>query len=384
MTDLLITNARVITMVDDSIESPEGVAIAIKGGTIVWLGDQAGCPSEWKALPEHDAGGMLVLPGFIESHALICAVQDAASDDASFAEEVARLTEATIAASDDEIVSAAVASAAQLSREGVTSADVRTGFGGGGIGERRMIELAGRIADETPIHITRTIVPALVYGDPDRRDRLLEEIEHQLLPGVLSEGLADMVEVFCDDEAALDLDDCSTILEIAYKKKLPSRVACDRYDDSAGATLPPSFYSHAAVYLNYADHVSLDTIGAGKTVALLAPLAISQGDEHRPDIAAIRSAGIPIALTGDAFPHRRGSVLEAASQARELFGLNDIEALAGITSHAARAIGRGDLAGSIAVGKRADLTLFDVAGADALLDQPKPPAAIFVAGNLIQ
>lgn len=383
MNDHLLTNCRLISMtVDGSSEPQPGMSIAFRQGIIEWIGADGDHPADFSALPTSDAGGRLTVPGLVDPHALICAISDDDRPCSShgFAQTVVRWTTATAAANDDAICTAVLSAAELMLRAGVTSADLRTGFGLDAASQRRLIELAGKIAAKAPISLVRTIVPALVRQPDGDSSDLLDQIERELLPGVMDDGLADMVEVFCDDEVAFDLDDCSTILEIAYKRKLPSRVACDRYCDSAGATLPPSFYSHAAVYLNHSDEVSLDTIGAGKTVAVLAPFAIEAGAEQLPDVSAIRSAGIPIALTADAFPQAGGTTLQAAARAREMFGLSDAEAFAGVTSIAARAIGRSDRAGSLTVGRSADIALFDATDLAALLDAPAPPTGLIAGG----
>ena len=374
----LIVDARVATM-DGPPDDPVGLipdaVIGIDGDKIAFVGSAADVPADWADEPVVPADGKLVLPGLIDSFRMICGapVPEAEADvelPMGYRDLVLQTAQRTKALDGDELVHLLGARIDAIASGGVTTIDVETGFGLMPEEEIRHLKAIHRAAAEKPQHINATLFAGHVCPDEEDRDAFIASVEAELLPAALAEPLADAVSVFCDDDAGLDLDESSAILEAAYRTKTATRVACDRYSDSAGATLPPSFYSHAAIHLNHADEIALETIAGGKTVAVLAPHAIvrDRGDQL-PDIDAMRSAGVAMAIAGDCWPAEpSGNDLLAATEiARDLLGLTTEELILGVTAHAAQALGMADTNGRIRAGFTADLVMFDAETLDDIL-----------------
>ncbi len=391
----LIVEARAVTM-DGPPSDPVGMisdaAIGIDGERIAFVSSAADVPADWAGLPADSAEGMLVLPGLIDSYRMIsgAVVADADADaDLEFPkryrELVLQTAERTKSLDEDELARLLCNRIDVLASGGVTVIDVETGFGLTAEEEVRHLKVIRRVAADKRQTINASLLAGHICPDDVGREAFIADVETRLLPAALAESLADAVAVFCDDEAGLDLDESSAILEAAYRTKTATRVACDRYADSAGATLPPSFYSRAAIHLNYADDIALETIASGKTVAVLTPHAIERDRSDRlPDIDAMRSAGMAMAIAGDCWPAepRSSDLLAAAGIARDLLGLTTEELMSGVTIHAAQALGLAHTSGRIRADFTADLAMFDAESLDDILSATGAErcARVFVKG----
>jgi imidazolonepropionase len=206
--------------------------------------------------------------------------------------------------------------------------------------------------------------------------------------------LLDAVEAVCDEEVdpetgeacGFSLDDASTVLEAAYRKKIPTRLVCERHSDTGAVALAPSFYARCAAYLNFCDALGVEALAQARTTAMLLPLA-QEPDQRLPPVSELRDQQIQIALgTAAAEGNSRSghagraetqaSPLLAARRGRELYGLTVAEAFVGITSAGARVLGGPNAdprAGTLSAGATADLALWEATDLEALLESEPPP-----------
>lgn len=377
MTDrLILANLRLVTMAgetpdcavhDDSLIVIEEGVIAYAGPAGDYSGDLSGAA---------DMPGALCLPGLVACHNPCLWIGEAAGKKGQSGEDyralVRTIAEPTAAADEDALHSVLLQRTEALSRSGVTACELKSGFGGSPQAELRLAGVLRRFSEQTPMRTKLTLAIGHQFPQGSDPDDILENIEREIVPATYEAGCADAVEVFCDDDAALDLDACSTILELYYKKKTPSRVACDRFADSAGATLPASFYSRCATYLNKTEELDLESLAGAGTVCVIVPEGLeTDQDQTRPDIAAIRAANGRFALSPETGPDGTGQfdMLNVLRMGRRSLDLTLEETLAAGTVNAAKALGLCEEAGVIANGRPGDLALFSANDPEALFTQ---------------
>ncbi|GLZ50124.1 imidazolonepropionase [Actinomycetospora sp. NBRC 106375] len=377
---LVITDASLAAPGDPG--GPPGPrALALRGDTIAWTGSLDDLPAEFADGPSWSAGGRLVTPGLVDCHTHLLFGGDRRAEYAAraagattYRDQLAgadtgiRATVATTAATDDEaLLEAAERRARWLMRSGVTTLEVKTGYGLEPQAELRLLRLAHRLRERLPVRVRITLLAGHVYPTGVDRDddeetadwavRLCEE----LLPAAQEIGV-DAVEVYLEDDGGLTLDDASTILETAYKKKTPTRLQTDHLSDSAGASLATAFYAKAVAHLNFPDEAAIGAMAAAGTTAVLLPGSVLElGEKDRPAVAALRAAGVPMAVATGLNPGTSplASLTLAAHLAVTVLGLSPGEALAGITVHAAAALGLTDGTGTLRPGTPADISVWD-------------------------
>lgn len=386
---IVLKDLTVATMAPDDDNDPFGpisdAVLAIEDGVIKYVGPQAGFDDDLNFAISMQ--GKLAMPGFVACHNQICWAGEAAglaTDGAAYREIVKATAKATSTAEDDTLLRLMRHRLEQLTCSGVTAFELKSGFGLTPTDELRLTLLCKQLqADHEGLARVTLFAGHFIPEDSDP-DAHIEEIERDLLPKAYESNACDAVEVLCDDDSGLDLDQASTILEAFYRRKTPTRVACDRFNDSAGATLPASFYSKAATFLNHADDMGVESIASVGTTVVLVPEAANQ-QSPPPQIAAMRETGAHIALAPHSGPDGSGAldILAPARLALEHWDLTPAEALLGITIHAAAALGVADQAGTLQVGKRGDLAIFDVARPQDVLSSGVHPVAIARAGAIM-
>jgi len=386
-----LTLATMIPSDGDPFGLIEDAAVVIEDGTFRFVGPASARPNVSNGTTR-DLGGTLALPGFIACHNAICWAPGAAAPPGESSGETYRrlaqeTAELTSAASDQRLLEIMRERIAALTSSGVTAFELKSGFGNSPREELRLALLCRTLQRELGALSRVTLFAGHLIPEHADPEEHLEAIVIDLVPRAYELGACDAVEVFCDDCAGIDLDQASTILEAFYKRKTPSRVACDRFSDSAGATLPSSFYSRAASYLCCSDEVSLQALATSGTTAILVPESSpSEPVSWFPNMRAIRAASGRIAIANDAGPYGSGSldILAAARLGVDRLELTPEEAIRGITVDAAHALGVSEFVGTIEAGKRADLALFEAEHPKHLLgDNSKRCAAIVTAGLLI-
>lgn len=353
-------------------------AIAARGGTIAWLGprEELLAPYEPLAKKVISCGGRWITPGLVDCHTHLVFGGNRAQEfeerlgGASY-EEIARrggginsTVRATRAAREDELLTTARHRLDHLLREGVTTVEIKSGYGLELETERRQLRVARRLAEEAPVRVRTTFLGAHAVP-PEYRDRADEYIDHvcgEMLPAVASEGLADAVDAFCEP-IAFSPQQVDRVFSRARELGLPVKLHADQLSDSGSAALAARHEALSADHLEYTSEASARAMAEAGTVAVLLPAAFyTLRETQAPPIDTFRRHGVPMAVATDCNPGSAPvlSLLLTLNMACTLFRLTPEEALAGATRHAARALGLADSIGTLEVGKHADLALWDI------------------------
>ncbi len=371
---MLLTNARIAAMAPGAGYGLIDGALAIRDGRIAWVGAPP-VPDIYRGDETRDLGGRLVTPGLIDCHTHVVHGGNRAAEfemrlkGASY-EEIARAgggivstVAATRAASEDELVATALPRVDALIAEGVTALEVKSGYGLDTETELRMLRTARRIAAERPVRVRTSFlgahaVPAEHAGDADG---YIDTVCLPALAAAQAECLADAVDGFCESIAFTPAQ-IARVFDRAQALGLPVKLHAEQLSHMGGAALAARYGALSADHLEYATGADAGAMAAAGTVAVLLPGAFYTLHETRkPPVEAFRVQGVPMALATDCNPGSSplASILLAMNMGCTLFGLTPEEALAGVTAHAARALGLGDC-GSIAPGMRADFCVWDV------------------------
>jgi imidazolonepropionase len=371
--DALYTNVNLATMADGYGDLRDA-AIAVADGRIAWLGPRRDLPHD--ACETHDCGGAWLTPGLIDCHTHIVHAGnrsgefEARLNGASY-EEIAHAgggimstVRATRAASVDELVRQSAPRVASLLAEGVTTLEIKSGYGLDLASEENMLRAARRIGETMPVTVRTTFLGAhaLPPEFAGRADDYIDEVCAHMLPALAQQGLVDAVDAFCE-RIGFTAAQTQRVFECARALGLPVKLHAEQLSDQGGAQLVARYRGLSADHL---EHVSADGIAAmaaAGTVAVLLPGAFYFLRETVvPPVAALREAGVPIAIATDCNPGTSPmtSILLAMNMACTLWRLTPVEALAGVTVNAARALGLQGETGTLQVGKRADFALWDI------------------------
>jgi imidazolonepropionase len=353
---------------------PQG-AVVLDGARIAWAGPEVEVPARFAALERLDLGGRLVTPGLIDCHTHIVHGGNRAREfemrlEGATYEEVARAgggivstVAATRTAGKDRLLSEALPRVDALIAEGVTTLEVKSGYGLDIEKELTMLRAARRIAEARPVRVRTSFlgahaVPPEYRGRPDA---YIDEVCLPALEAAHAEGLADAVDGFCEG-IAFDAAQMARVFGRARDLGLPVKLHAEQLSNIGGARLAASFGALSADHLEYADEGDAAAMASAGTVAVILPGAFyTLRETQAPPIAAFRAHGVPMAVATDCNPGSSPmtSLLLAMNMAATLFRLTPEECLAGVTRHAARALGLSDT-GVIAPGMRADLVVWDV------------------------
>jgi imidazolonepropionase len=370
-------NARVATLDSDRGWGwIERGAIVADDGTICWVGKDDRLPASMAAgAREHDLGGALVTPGLIDAHThLVYGGQRAHEFEmrlhGATYEEIARAgggirstVAATREATDDVLFSSAAARARMLTAEGVTTLEIKSGYGLSAEHEARCLRIARRIGRELDLTVKTTYLAAHALP-PEYDGRADDYIDAACawLPALHGQGLVDAVDAFCE-RIAFDIAQTRRVFEAARALGLPVKLHAEQLSDSGGAALASEFGALSCDHLEHLGAAGIDAMARAGTVAMLLPGAYYfLRDTTPPPVQALRDAGVPIAIATDHNPGTSPvlSPLLMIQMACTLFRLTPEEALRGITANAARALGIAATHGTIEPGKRADLAVFDL------------------------
>ena len=375
----LILHARMATLAgDDGYGLIEDGAIAWREGRIAWLGSTAELPRAFDALRATalDAHGALLTPGLIDAHTHLVFAGERAHEfeqrlEGIGYEAIARAgggilatVRATRAADEASLLTASLPRALALLADGVTTLEIKSGYALDSEGEASMLRVARRIGSELGIDVRTTLLGlhALPPEFSDQRADYVREVCTQWLPRLHAEGLVDAVDAFCEG-IGFSATETRQMFGAARALGLPVKLHADQLSNLQGAALAAEFGALSADHLECTDARGVAALAAAGTVAMLLPGSFYALRETRlPPIAALRAARVPMAVATDLNPGTSPlrSLRVAMNMACTLFGLTPLEALRGVTVHAARALaltGRGRLA----TGLRADLVLWDAA-----------------------
>ncbi len=393
--DSLWVNARLATMAAAGLPSPERSpgfaqagdaygsiedgALAVADGRIAWVGPGADLPAPPGrcASNVHDAGGRWITPGLIDCHTHLVFAGDRAGEfqmrlEGASYEAIARAgggiratVAATGAAGEDQLFEAAAARLGQLIGEGVTTVEIKSGYGLDTESENKMLRVARRLGRELPVEVVTThlgahAVPAAFEG---RQGAYVDLVCDEMLPAAAHDGLADAVDAFCEGIGFTPAE-TARVFEAARRLGLPVKLHADQLSDLGGAALAAGFGALSADHLEYASADGVAAMAEAGTVAVLLPGAYYfLGETRAPPVAELRARGVPIAIATDLNPGSSPAVslLMMLNMACTLFRLTPAEALAGVTRNAAHALGLAADRGTLAPGKRADFALWDIA-----------------------
>lgn len=372
--DLVIHNVHLATMEHGYGELLDA-AIAVKDGRIAWFGPGDELPASGAVL--HDGHGCWLTPGLIDCHTHIVHAGnrsdefEARLNGASY-EDISRAgggimstVRATRAASDDELLRQSLPRVLALLAEGVTSLEIKSGYGLDAASEAKMLRVARRIGQELPVSVRTTFLGAhaLPPEYAGRADAYIDLLCAQVLPRLAGDGLVDAVDAFCE-RIGFTPAQTQRVFEAATALDLPVKLHAEQLSDLGGAALVARHGGLSADHLEFLSEEGVAALAQHGTVAVLLPGAYYFLRETQPPpVAALRAAGVPMAVSTDCNPGTSPmtSLLLAMNMACTLWRLTPQEALAGCTIHAARALGLQDQTGSLAVGKRADFALWRIA-----------------------
>ncbi|GGF03766.1 imidazolonepropionase [Aliidongia dinghuensis] len=365
-------------------------ALAIRDGRIAWVGRRADLPGtpDRLAAAVVEGGGHWMTPGLIDCHTHILFGGERVREfelrlEGATYEEIARAgggivstVAATRAASEDDLVAGAVRRLRPFLAEGVTTVEVKSGYGLDLATELKMLRAARRLGDALPVSVSTSFLGAHAVP-PEFKGRQGDYVDllcREMLPAVAQSGLADAVDGFCEG-IAFTPDEMARIFETATRLGLSVKLHAEQLSDLGGAALAARFGALSADHLECLGEDGVAAMAAAGTVAVLLPGAnYFLGESRRPPVAALRQAGVPMALASNCNPGSAPvlSLLLMLSMGCTLFRLTPEEALAGVTRAAAQALGLADR-GRLASGLRADLALWDIESPAAL--------AYWIGGN---
>ncbi|MBU8537766.1 imidazolonepropionase [Falsiroseomonas tokyonensis] len=375
--DRVWLDANLCTMVPrdgDPLGVIEDGAIAAKDGRIAWVGPRAELPAT--AAETRHCDGAWILPGLIDCHTHLVFAGDRAREfemrlEGASYEAIAKAgggilstVRATREASEDALVQAALPRLDLLLAEGVTTLEVKSGYGLDLATEARMLRAARRLPGLRDVSLQTSLLAAHATP-PEYAGRAADFARHvaeEIIPAIAAENLADAVDAFTDSAIGFSAEQTEWVFDAARRAGLPVKLHADQLRDDGGAALAARYGALSADHIEYASAEGIAAMAAAGTVGVLLPGAFyTIRETHFPDIAAMRAAGLRMALATDLNPGScpAPSLLLMLNMGCTLFRLTVAEALAGVTSNAAAALGLSDR-GALAPGLRCDLALYGI------------------------
>ena len=393
----LFINARIAAMTDGA-NAAEGV-LAVEGGHIAYAGPEADLPDRCAGFEKVDCGGRLVTPALIDCHTHIVYGGSRAKEfemrlEGVPYEEIARAgggivstVSATNALSEDQLVDAALPRLDALIAEGVATIEIKSGYGLNIEAELKMLRATRKLAKLRPVRVKTTYLAAHATP-PDYKGRNADYIAEVVLPGLdaaHAEGLVDAVDAFCEG-IAFSPDELRPVFDKAKALGLPVKLHAEQLSNLGGAAMAASYGALSSDHLEYLDEAGAKAMAAAGSVAVLLPGAFyTLREKQHPPMAALRAAGVRLALATDCNPGTSPltSLLLTMNMGATLFGMTVAECLSGVTANAARALGLADETGTLEAGKAADIAIWDGDAPAELVYRIgfNPLSRLYVAGH---
>jgi len=374
--DGLIAGGVVATMVPGAgrYGRIDGGADAVVGGTVAWVGPREEVPSEYAFLPVEDFGDCLITPGLVDCHTHVVFGGNRAGEfemrlEGATYEEVARAgggilstMRATRAADEETLLAETLPRVDRLLASGITTLEIKSGYGLTVGDELKMLRVARQVGRERPVRVVTSWLAAHALPPGADRAGYIDDVVVGGLDAATAEGLVDAVDGFCEG-IAFSAEEMARVFTHAQTLGLPVKLHAEQLSHSGGTALAARFGALSADHL---EHITPDdalALAEAGSVAVLLPGAFYTLRETKaPDVAALREAGVPIAVATDCNPGSSPlfSLTLALNMACTLFRLTPEEALAGATRNAARALGLADTVGTIAPKAAADIAVWDV------------------------
>ena len=351
-------------------------SVAVRNGRIVFAGPEADMPAAPPGAEIIDCEGRWITPGLIDSHTHLVHAGNRANEfemrlaGATY-EEVAKAgggivssVEALRAASEDELVAQSLPRLDVLMAEGVTTVEIKSGYGLDLENEKKSLRAARRMGEERPVTVCTSFLgahalPVEAGGD---KDTYINLVARQMLPAIAAEGLADAVDGFCEG-IAFSTEQIARVFNAAKAAGLPVKLHADQLSNLHGAALAARYGALSADHLEYTDEAGAAAMAKAGTVATILPGAFYFIRETRkPPLDFFRKHGVKMAVATDSNPGTSPltSLLLTMNMAATLFGMTIDECLAGVTREAARALGLLADTGTLEAGKSADLAIWDI------------------------
>ena len=378
--DAIWINARLVTLEKNTIEGEciEQGALAVLSGKIVWIGFMSALPAHPDELAKkvHDVKGACITPGLIDCHTHLvyagnrCHEFEMRLQGATY-EAIAKsgggirsTVTATRAATEEDLFQQSVKRARALLAEGVTTIEIKSGYGLDLETELKMLRVAKRIGETLPMTVMTTLLAAhtLPVEYQTRADEYIDFVCEKIIPEAAHLKLADFVDVFCET-IGFTLHQTERVFAAAKKYGLGLKCHAEQLTNSGSAELAATYQAISVDHLEFLSESGVRALAKAGTTAVLLPGAFYFLRETQlPPIQLLREYGVPIAIATDSNPGTSPitSLLLIMNMACTLFRLTPTEALAGVTIHAAKALGVSDVKGSLTVGKAADFVIWDI------------------------
>ncbi|MGP0089111.1 MAG: imidazolonepropionase [Xanthobacteraceae bacterium] len=354
----------------------EDGAIASRDGRIAYVGPRAELPTGYAAAERIGLDGRWITPGLIDCHTHLVHAGNRSHEfelrlKGATYEEIARAgggiastVKATRSASEDDLVAQALTRLDHLLSEGVTMVEIKSGYGLELSTERRMLRAARRMESLRDVSVVTSFLGAhaLPPESDGNKDRYIDAVCTEMIPAIAGEKLADAVDAFCEG-IAFSPEQAARVFAAARKAGLPVKLHADQLSNLHGAKLAADHAALSADHLEHTDEEGAAAMARSGTIAVLLPGAwYFLREQQRPPIDALRRHGVPIAIATDCNPGTSPitSLLLILNMAATLFRLTVEEAIAGVTREAARALGQQQHVGTLAVGHRCDLAIWDI------------------------
>lgn len=376
MADRIWRNARLATMAGDGLGTVEDGLIACESGRIVYAGPAAQAPAALAAPLVEDCAGRWITPGLIDCHTHLVHGGDRAAEfamrlaGASY-EEIARsgggivsTMRATRMASEAELVEQALPRLDAMLAEGVTTIEIKSGYGLSLDDEAKMLRAARALGEARDVRVATTFLGAHAVPPEHASDAdgYVDLVCDTMLPAIATEGLADAVDAFCEG-IGFTPHQTARVFAAAQAHGLPVKLHAEQLSALGGASLAARHGALSADHLEHATDGDVAAMAAAGTVAVLLPGAYYfMRETHLPPLAALRACGVPMALATDCNPGTSPltSPLLVLNMAATLFRMTVEEALRGLTVNAARALGLHDRIGTLEAGKACDLAIWSI------------------------
>ncbi|XQW84696.1 imidazolonepropionase [Thalassotalea piscium] len=376
---LLLINVNLATMSAGSCEygTIENAALAIAKGKIIWLGKMSELPVYDLATVEViDGEGKWLTPGLIDCHTHLVYGGNRAHEfemrlqGKSYLEiakaggGIISTVMATRAATEKELFESALPRLKSLHQQGVTTLEIKSGYGLDTINEIKMLKVSKQLANSFPVTIKRTFLGAhaLPIEYKDDSQGYIDLICDEMLPEVAMQGLADAVDVFCEG-IGFDITQTEQVFKAAQRHHLPVKVHAEQLSNLGGSELAAQYQALSSDHLEFLDEEGVNAMAkSGMTAVLLPGAYYFLRETQLPPIALLRKYKVPMAIATDANPGTSPihSLQLMLNMACTLFRLTPAEALAGVTRHGAKALGLAETKGQLAVGFDADIAMWNI------------------------
>lgn len=399
----IFINANIATMANSSDDYGviEHAALVVEGGKIVWLGAMSDLMEKLDEAVVVDCEGKWLTPGLIDCHTHIVYGGNRANEfemrlQGKSYEEIANAgggivstVKATRQASEDELYHTAAKRLVALQSQGVTTVEIKSGYGLDTENEIKMLKVAKRLGEDYSIDVQKTFLGAhaLPIEYQGRADEYIELVCNEMLPKIADLGLADAVDVFCEG-IGFNIEQTRSVFDAAKEHNLKIKVHAEQLSDLGGTQLAAQYNALSSDHVEFLSAAGVDAMAQADMTAVLLPGAFYFLRETQlPPIELLRDKGVAMAIATDANPGSSPicSLQLMLNMACTLFRLTPAEALAGVTCNAAKALGLDKQKGKLAIGFDADIALWDIEQPAQLCYQfgVNPLVASYRSGKLL-